>query len=208
MLPGGATPISFITEERSLSPSSFIRNSIGVPCGSLSLSGELRTSHVPPVCLNGLGPCLFAGDGGVSDEGNYIPSYPSRTFWFKPVSTFGLFAFTAFSGSSHLLAIPSNPSAPTTLVLVVITFPRGSVILSQEGYIVPRASHPRIASDAGLSRVLVGEHQVKSCFTQSQQPHRRLHVANNCRKSEPSLHIGRATYVVSLWDQVPSCILL
>jgi hypothetical protein len=124
-----AIPIPLITRERSLPPSSSIRNSIGVPCGSLSLLGGLRTYHVPLVCLDGLGPCLFAGDGVVSDEGNWIPSCPSRTFWFKPLSIFGLLALTAFIGSSHLLAIPSNPSAPTTLMLVVITSPHGSVTL-------------------------------------------------------------------------------
>jgi hypothetical protein len=75
MLPHGATPISLITRELSLPPSSFIRSSIGVPCSSLSLEGELRTYHVPLVCLDGLGPYLFAGDGVVSDEGNWIPSY-------------------------------------------------------------------------------------------------------------------------------------
>ena len=51
------------------------------------------------------------------------------TFWFKPVSTFGLFVVTTFIGSLHMLAIPSNPSTPTTLMLVVIMFPRGSMIL-------------------------------------------------------------------------------
>ena len=127
MLPSGATPISFITRWRSLSPSSSIRNPIGVPYGSLSLSGGLRTYHVPLDCLDGLGLCLFAGDVCVSDGGNWIPPYPSRTFWFKPVSTFGLFVFTAFSSSSHSLAIPSNSSAPTTLMLVVVTSPHGSV---------------------------------------------------------------------------------
>ena len=88
-------------KERSLSPSSSIRSPIGVPYGSLSLSGELRTYHVPLVCLDGLGLCLFAGDVCVSDGGNWIPPYPSRTFWFKPVSIFGLFALTTFNGSSH-----------------------------------------------------------------------------------------------------------
>ena len=129
MLPGGATPISLVTKEHSLSPSSSIRSPIGVPYGSLSLSGGLWTFHVPLVCLDGLGLCLFAGDVGVSDGGNWIPPYPSRTFWFKPVSPFGLLALTAFISSLHVLAIPSNPSSPTTLMLVVITFPCGSVIL-------------------------------------------------------------------------------
>jgi len=71
----GTTPLSFITKERSLSPSSSIRSPIGVPYGSLS--GELRTFHVPLVCLDGLGPCLFAGDVCVSDGGSWIPPCPS-----------------------------------------------------------------------------------------------------------------------------------
>ena len=78
MLPGSATPISLITKERSLSPSSSIRSSIGVPYGSLSLSGALRIFHVPLVCLDGLGsarsPVMFS----VPDGGNWIPPYPSR----------------------------------------------------------------------------------------------------------------------------------
>ena len=103
MLLRGATPISLIVKEHSLSPSSSIRSPIGVPYGSLSLSGALRTYHVPPVCLDGLGsacpPVMF----DVSDGGNWIPPYPSRTFWFKPVSTFGLFALTTFNGSSRIV---------------------------------------------------------------------------------------------------------
>src|SRR5690349_13734935 len=71
--PFGSIPISLITKERSLPPSSSIRSSIGVPYGSLSRVGELRTYHVPLVCLDGLGPCLFAGDSVVSDGGNWIP---------------------------------------------------------------------------------------------------------------------------------------
>ena len=164
MLPGGATPISFITKERSLSPSSSIRNPIGVPYGSLSLSGELRTFHVPLACLDGLGPCLFAGDVCVSDGGNWIPPYPSRTFWFKPISTFGLFVFTTFNSSSHLLAIPSNSSALATLVLAAITFLHSSVTLFREATLSRKLPHPWITPSAGFGRVLVGEHQVESCY--------------------------------------------
>lgn len=78
ILLSGATPISPITEEHSLSPSSSIRSPISNPYGSLSLSGELRIFHVPLVCLDGLGsacsPVMFA----VSDGGNWIPPYPSH----------------------------------------------------------------------------------------------------------------------------------
>ena len=47
MLPGGATPIHPITEWRSLLPSSHARTPIGLPYGSLSLTGDVRGCHVP-----------------------------------------------------------------------------------------------------------------------------------------------------------------
>ena len=47
MLPVGATPIHPITGWRSLLPSSSSRTSISLPCGVLSLTGDVRGSHVP-----------------------------------------------------------------------------------------------------------------------------------------------------------------
>lgn len=60
-----------------------------------------------PVChTTGLGPTFFTGDLGrrriPSSDGNNR----SRTFWFKPVSSFGLAMFTVFISSSHMLPIP------------------------------------------------------------------------------------------------------
>jgi hypothetical protein len=56
MLPVGATPIHPITGWRSLLPSSHARTSIGLPCGSLSLTGDVRGCHVPSQShTNGLG---------------------------------------------------------------------------------------------------------------------------------------------------------
>src|SRR2546428_11712068 len=43
----GSTPIPPITGWRSLLPSSLSRTPIGLPCGSLSLRGDLRGFHVP-----------------------------------------------------------------------------------------------------------------------------------------------------------------
>ncbi len=108
--------------------------------------------------------CLFAGDVDVSDGGNWIPPCPSRTFWFKPVSTFGLFALTTFNGSLHVLAIPSDSSALTASVLAVITSPRGSVTLFREATLSRKLPNPWITPGAGFGRVLVGEHQVESCY--------------------------------------------
>src|SRR5262245_8534667 len=42
----GATPLRPATGRPSLPPSSFTRSPIGLPCGSLSLAGELRAYHV------------------------------------------------------------------------------------------------------------------------------------------------------------------
>ena len=47
MLPVGATPIHPITGQPSLLPSSHARTPIGLPCGSLSLAGDVRGCHVP-----------------------------------------------------------------------------------------------------------------------------------------------------------------
>ena len=56
MLPVGATPIHPITGWPSLLPSSHARTPIGLPCGSLSLAGDVRGCHVPSQShTNGLG---------------------------------------------------------------------------------------------------------------------------------------------------------
>ena len=47
MLRGRSTPIHLITRWRSLLPSSYARTPVGLPCGSLSLAGDVRGSHVP-----------------------------------------------------------------------------------------------------------------------------------------------------------------
>jgi hypothetical protein len=47
ILPVGTTPIHPITGWPSLFPSSSSRTSVGSPCGSLSLTGDVRGCHVP-----------------------------------------------------------------------------------------------------------------------------------------------------------------
>ncbi len=76
--------------------------------GCFPLAGGVQAYHVPLVCQDGLGPTCSPVMLVVSERGNWIPLYPSRTFWFKPVSTFGLFTFTTFNGSSPALAMPST----------------------------------------------------------------------------------------------------
>lgn len=53
MLSCDSTPIRSITDRPSLSPRSFTRSPIGLPCGWLSISfldGKLRAYHVPRLC--------------------------------------------------------------------------------------------------------------------------------------------------------------
>ena len=56
--------------------------------------GGIQAYHVPLVCPDGLGPTCSPVMSDVSERGNWIPLYPSHTFWFKPVSTFGLALLT------------------------------------------------------------------------------------------------------------------
>jgi hypothetical protein len=52
--------------------------------------------------------CLSAGGSDDDDEGWETPLYLATTFWFKPVSAFGLLDLTTFISSSLGLAMPST----------------------------------------------------------------------------------------------------
>jgi hypothetical protein len=108
MLPVGATPIYPITGWRSLLPSSPARTSIGSPCGSLSLAGDVRGYHVPSQSqTNGLGALCppVALLPMTRKRGVLVPA--TVPFWLKPSSTFGLFSVTMFIERSPGFAIPS-----------------------------------------------------------------------------------------------------
>src|SRR5271157_187269 len=108
--PEGSTLIRPITGWQSLPPSSSTRNPVGVPYGLLSLSREgygLTTFHG---CIkDGLELCLFAGGSDSDGRGRRNPCTWPRTFWFKPLSAFGLLVLTTFISSSPGLAMPSTP---------------------------------------------------------------------------------------------------
>src|SRR5919201_6747854 len=95
MLRGRSTPIHSTTEWPSLLPSSSARTPIGLPYGSLSLTGDVRGYHVPSQShTDGLGalcpPVAFmpmTRKGGV-----LVPA--TVPFWLKPRSIFGLFSVT------------------------------------------------------------------------------------------------------------------
>jgi len=139
MSPCGSTPIRPITGWPSLSPHSRTRRPMGVPCGTLSLVGGRRAYHVSPLRPDGVGsaypPVVLSSTTGEAKAPvpTTVPVGSSLS------ASFGLFFLTTFSSSSPLLAIPSDPSPRTTVMLVVVTSPRGlitvladEVTLSQE----------------------------------------------------------------------------
>jgi hypothetical protein len=91
--------------------------------------GEIRVYHVPFTYPDGLGfaysPRIACPRERTLEASLPIPS----PFWFKPVSTFGLSELTTFISDSPLLAIPSNLSPSTALVLAVTIPPHGFIAL-------------------------------------------------------------------------------
>lgn len=94
-------------------------------------------------------------------------------FWFKPVSTFGLFKLTTFIGSSHTLVVPTHPLLLSAFVLADSALPHGLAYRSPGGYVVPRASHRAVAGSACPGRERLMEQPVSSghafsCETETQ----------------------------------------
>jgi len=106
--------------------------------------------------------CLFAG--GIVDrvgQQRTIPSIP-LTFWFRPVSIFGLSLITTFISNSHMLRIPSflapiRPDAARVEFASRLPLPAEA-----EGFIVTRASHKAVTSDACRGRKLPTTRQADS----------------------------------------------
>ncbi len=87
--------------------------------------GEIRVYHVPFTYPDGLG---FAYSPRMREDTGNLSTDPF-TFWFKPVSIFGLSELTTFISDSPLLAIPSNLSPSTALMLAVTIPPHGFLAL-------------------------------------------------------------------------------
>lgn len=153
-------PVRPITRRHSLSPLSFTRISISVPCGSLArCSGReygftvFRTSYTnsvdpafPPVMFC---PCARST----------YSSNPSPTFWSKPVSIFGLLKITRFISSSLMLVLlsslaPRPPDAGSGWNHLA-AFPSLT-----RGFIVPVASDQAVASFACTGRLPLKEQRV------------------------------------------------
>ena len=113
-------PICFITKQPSLAPSSFTRHPIGLPYGSLSLPGERRVYHVPPLYPHGLGLASTPGVlhlRPVTLEHRFLTPYllVQASQHFPLVSHHdGCRPFTCVD-------LPMPSSLPTTSVLVVAT---------------------------------------------------------------------------------------
>ena len=76
------------------------------PCGGPTPRGGRRAYHVPRTYHGWLRLCLFAGgSAATAGEGRYPCTWPP-TFWFKPLSAFGLLDLTIFISSSPELALP------------------------------------------------------------------------------------------------------
>jgi len=123
--PGGSLPacalgnvgphIHFVTQWPSLFPPSATRTAMGSPCGVPTSCEERYGLTVFRVNdKNGLGAlcspvALCAHDGASLRLHTML-----RTFWFKPVSIFGLLGMTTFIEGSRLFTMPSilAPSPP------------------------------------------------------------------------------------------------
>ena len=124
-----ATPIRPITGRHSLSPRSCAHTSMAVPYGSVARLNRAKVwgFRVPRnEYANELGS-VFSPAGFIVSVSPYSRelTYP-LTFWFKPVSNFGLFLLTMFINSSHVLANIILTLAPLRLLLADSASPHGS----------------------------------------------------------------------------------
>jgi hypothetical protein len=117
------------------------------------LEGRLRAYHVPPLRPDGVGSAYPPG---------VLPSTTGEAKALVPTTvpvgsslsaSFGLFFLTTFISSSPLLALPSDPSPRTTVMLVVVIAPRGLITVLADEVTVSQELHT-----AGLlpPHVLVG----------------------------------------------------
>ncbi len=138
---------------------------MSLPCGSLSQREDYGLITFRASSNKWVRSRLSAG-GTTSATGDFVAPVLGHTpFWSKPVSTFGLFAMTTFSSASLMLTIPFDPSSRPPWCWRSHSSPHGSDCRSNEqGYIVTRASHPTVTSDACLGRILIAENQVTSCL--------------------------------------------
>ena len=88
--PEGSTPIRPATGRPSLPPSSSTRRPLGSPYGGPTPKGGRRAYHVPRTYQGWFRLCLFAGGSTAAAGEREHPCTGPLTFWFKPLSAFGL----------------------------------------------------------------------------------------------------------------------
>ncbi len=101
-----STSIRSTTERHSLSPLSFARYLVGVPCGCLPRTEDIGFIVFRKGNRNGLGPLYPPVALGVHERAIKKASTRHGAFWLKPVSILGLFLVTTFIKHSHVLTIP------------------------------------------------------------------------------------------------------
>ena len=91
-----STPIRTITARHSLFPASHTRIPIGVPCGSLCPDGREYGLTMFRMSDSWKVRCRLSPGGGCCPCSGTRPVQrpPPRTFWFMPVSIFGMLQFT------------------------------------------------------------------------------------------------------------------
>lgn len=111
---------------------------MGSPCGLLSPLGTGWAYHVPYTRQNGLGSASppVALSSAIGEITAPIPGHSA--FWLEPFSIFGSSFLTTFISSLHGLAIPSDPSSRTALMLAVVISPHGLMtVLKDEATLSP-----------------------------------------------------------------------
>ena len=131
MLPHGSIPLHLITRRPSLAPSSFTRRPIGLPYGSLSLPGERRAYHVPPMYTHGLG--LTSTPGGlhlrpVTLEHRFLTPYLFGPSVLAPSACLTSRRFQPFTCVDRTML----SSLPTTSVLAVVTSAHAPVTIPKD----------------------------------------------------------------------------
>ncbi len=158
-----STPIRAITARHSLFPASHTRIPIGVPCGPLCPEGREYGLTVFRVDDTWEVRCRhFPGGAFVLALEPENPKTNPLTFWFMPISIFGMVQFTRFTVDSLTFTLLPKPSS---LLRDARGFasPRGVCFtLAGSGYFVEAASDIAVASDARAPRLPPKERRVLS----------------------------------------------
>lgn len=158
-----STPIRAITARPSLFPASHTRIPIGVPYGSLCPIGREYGLTMFHMSDSWKVRCrLFPGGTVVLALELDNPKTCPLTFWFMPVSIFGMLQFTRFIVGSLTFTMLPEPS-PLLRDARSFASPRGVCFtLAGSGYIVGVASNIAVTSNARTRRLPPKERRVLS----------------------------------------------